>query len=101
MCVSVCRCASVGVYACVCVCLSICLYTDSLQWWISVNNIACMCKCVYFLVTVCSLQLREWLFEQEKNLLQSQNNWLNSELNIKTEKLLNLQKHRVSCVLQV
>ena len=83
----------VSVYVCLSmyVYLSIRLYTDTLQWWISVN-LACMCECVKFLVTVCYVQLREQLFEQEKNLLQSQNDWLNSELNIKTEELLNLQK---------
>ena len=43
-----------------------------------------------------SLQLREQLFEQEKKLLQSQNEWLNSELNSKSEILLKLQKDRVS-----
>ena len=39
------------------------------------------------------------MFEQEKKLLQSQNEWLNSELNSKSEILLKLQKDRVSYVM--
>ena len=46
----------------------------------------------------CPVQLREQLFEQEKKLLQSQNEWLNTELNSKSEILLKLQKDRVSNV---
>jgi len=62
-----------------------------------------VCVCVAYAVNISVInwhvlfvQLREQLFEQEKKLLQSQNEWLNSELDSKSEILLKLQKDRVS-----
>ena len=63
----------------------------------TLNSNVCLITTLYN-ATYCSVQLREQLFEQEKKLLQSQNEWLNTELNSKSEAVLKLQKDRVSTV---
>ena len=87
----VCVCVRVRAYMCACIraCVCVILMTQVIYTYI----IECT---VYSYIYYLFVQLREQLFEQEKKLLQSQNEWLNTELNSKTEALLKLQKDRVS-----
>ncbi len=43
-----------------------------------------------------SLRLKEQLLQQEKTLLRSQNSWLSSELQSKSEQVLTLTKEKVA-----
>lgn len=45
-----------------------------------------------------SLQLKERLLEQEKELLMTQNEWMTQELESKSETLIQLRKERSSTV---
>lgn len=41
--------------------------------------------------------MKEQLLQQEKSLLKSQNEWLSSELQSKSEQVLSLRKEKASC----
>ena len=58
----------------------------------------CPCRLDELVVQEASLRLKEQLLQQEKTLLKSQNEWLSSELQSKSEKLLSLRKEKASSV---
>lgn len=72
------------------------------QKWPLIINKVDVCIHIYSLdelvVQEASFRLKEQLLQQEKHLIKSQNEWLSTELQTKSEQLLTLRKEQASTV---